>query len=85
MTGELARAPNLFESLPGGLIFILALLLIWASGAFRDLVPAVAPARQPTVRLGRPSLVAMSPADAADAARLLGSSVAAQVAEWRQP
>jgi hypothetical protein len=59
---------------------ILALVLLAISGAFQQIFLPVAPARPSTIRLGAPRLVAMSDAEAADAAHLLGSSVAALMA-----
>ncbi|MGD0861904.1 MAG: hypothetical protein ABSA21_04000 [Candidatus Limnocylindrales bacterium] len=80
MTGQLTGQPvSTFGSGPG-LLTIIAFLLLWISGAFKQVVPSAAPDRPSTIRLGTPRLVAMSAAEEADAAHLLGSSVAAFMA-----
>jgi hypothetical protein len=69
--------------MPSGLLTILAILILWISGAFDQVFPPAAPVRPSTIRLGTPRLVAMSATEAADAAHLLGSSVAAlMAADW---
>jgi hypothetical protein len=80
---QLAGTPaSIFGSEPG-LLIIIALLLLWISGAFREVFAPTAPARPPSIRLGVPRLVPMSDGEAADAAHLLGSSVAALMAsDW---
>lgn len=78
MSGQLSGWPaSILESMPSGLLIILAILILWISGAFQQIFPPAAPARPATIRLGAPRLVPMSATDAADAAHLLGSSVAA--------
>jgi hypothetical protein len=84
---QLARKSfSIFGSEPS-LLTIIGLILLLISGAFERLLaevfPLAAPARPPTLRLGEPRLVAMSATDAAAAAQLLGSSVAALVAADR--
>lgn len=87
MTGQRTGEPvSIFGSEPS-LLTILGIVLLWISGAFERLLvevfPPAAPARPPTLRLGTPRLVAMSASEEADAARLLGSCVAALVAtDW---
>jgi len=86
VTGQLVGArASIFGSDPS-LLTIIALILLLISGALERLLAEVftpAPARPSTIRLGAPSLVAMSPSEAADAARLLGSSVAVLAAtDW---
>jgi hypothetical protein len=77
VSGQLAGGPaSIFESQPLGFLAILAILILWISGAFEQAFPRAAPARPPTIRLGAPRLVAMSEGEAAEAAHLLGSSVA---------
>ena len=85
MSEQSGAAPaSLFEALPSDFAFIVALLLLWVSGAFRHVFAPDAPARPSSIRLGSPRLVAMSATDAADAAHLLGSSVAALMAAEAQ-
>lgn len=85
MSGQLAPAPaSIFGSEPLGLLTILALLFLWVSGAFQQIFPLAAPARPSSIRLGSPRLVAMSAGEAADAAHLLGSSVAALMAAYEE-
>jgi len=75
-----AAAPaSLLESLPSDFLTVIVLLLLWVSGAFRHVFAPDAPARSSSIRLGVPRLVAMSATDAADAAHLLGSTVAALI------
>ena len=81
MTGQLAETPvSIFGSEPS-LLTILGIVLLWVSGAFERLLAEVflpaAPARPSTIRLGAPRLVAMTDGEVADAAHLLGSTVAA--------
>jgi hypothetical protein len=77
VSGQLAGGPaSIFESMPSGLLTILTILYLWISGAFEQVFPPATRARPSTIRLGTPRLVAMSATDAADAAHLLGSSVA---------
>ena len=85
MSGQLAATPTSILGSEPSLLTILALLFLWISGAFQRAFPPAAPARLSTISLGAPRLVVMSPADAAAAAQLLGSSVAAQMVEWREP
>lgn len=81
MSEQLASASAAtFGSEPLGLLTILAFLFLWISGAFQQIFPSAAPARAPSVRLGAPRLVTLSATDAADAAHLLGSSVAVLLA-----
>jgi hypothetical protein len=84
VSGQLAAAPaSIFGAEPLGLITILALLFLWISGAFQQILPPAAPARPSTIRLGVPRLVGMSATDAVDAAQLLGSSAARLMAtDW---
>jgi hypothetical protein len=86
VSGQLAGAPtSIFESQPSGLLTIIVLLLLWVSGAFCDGFTLATSARPSSIHLGPPRFVAMSAADAADAAQLLGSSVAALVAsDWKE-
>jgi hypothetical protein len=78
---ELAATPvSTFGSEQLSLLAILALVVLWISGAFGQLFPPAVPARPPTIRLGPPMLVAMSAGEEASAAHLLGSSVAALMA-----
>jgi hypothetical protein len=84
---QLAGTPASILGTEPSLLTIIALLLLWVSGGFKRLIaeafaPSV-PARPPSIRLGVPCLVPMSDGEAADAAHLLGSSVAALVAaDW---
>ena len=79
MTGELTGEPVSILGSEPSLLTILAIVLLWVSGAFQQ-VFLPAPARPSSIRLGAPRLVAMSAGEAADAAHLLGSSVAALMA-----
>jgi hypothetical protein len=80
MTEQLAVASAPTFGLELGLLPILAFLWLWISGGFRELVAPAAPSRPSSIRLGTPLLVAMSADEAADAAHLLGSSLAALLA-----
>lgn len=75
-----AGSASVLDALPSDLLTIIALVLLWVSGAFRHVFAPDAPARPSSISLGQPRLIAMSATDAADAAHLLGSSVAALVA-----
>jgi hypothetical protein len=64
---------------------MIGLFLLLISGAFEqflaEVFPPAPPAPPSTLRMGSPRLVAMSDADAAQAARLLGSCVADLLAQ----
>ncbi len=87
MSQQLAGAGSLGFELPTDLFTIIGLILLLISGAFEraiaEVLPPAPPARPSKLRLGSPRIVAMSDADAVEAARLLGSCVAGLVAtDW---
>ena len=81
MSQQLAGAGSAGFELPTDLLTLIGLILLLISGAFErlfaDVFPPAAVARPSSIRLGAPRLVAMSDAEAAAAAHLLGSTVAA--------
>ncbi len=87
MSEQLAGPPASILGSEPSLLTIIALLLLWISGAFERALAEVfapaTPARPSSIRLGVPRLVAMSDSEEADAAHLLGSCVAALVtSDW---
>ena len=85
MNEEVAGAE--FLGVRFGVLTMIGLFLMLISGAFEQLLaevfPPAPPARPSTLRLGSPRLVAMSDAEAAEAAHLLGSCVADLLAkDW---
>ena len=85
MNEGIARAEFLGVRLD--VLTMIGLFLMLISGAFAQMLaevfPPAPPAKPSTLRLASPRLVAMSAADSAEAARLLGSSVADWLAkDW---
>ena len=84
-----ARSAGALDSIFGpepGLLTILVMVWLVVSGAFERIIAEIfppAPVRVSTLRIAPPQLVAMSDAEVAQAAHLIGSSVAELLAiDW---